>query len=235
MLKSNKSSVYAVLLASGRGERMGSHLPKQFLKMGDKTVVEHSLRTFDSMDEIDGIVLVVNGEYRDLMEDLLRHHPVPKLVALVDGGETRQQSAWIGLMTVPVQEGQVLIHDAVRPLVSENLARACLSGLSEARAVTSAIPSSDTIIEVNEEGYIDSVPPRNRLWRVQTPQAFDLSLIRQAHVKALDEPFFYATDDCSLIIRYKLAPVWIVSGENRNLKLTHLEDLALAEYLLSGQ
>jgi len=213
---------------------MGSDLPKQFLKMGDKTVVEHSLHAFADMEEIDGIALVVNGQYRELMEDLLRHHPVPKLVALVDGGETRQQSAYIGLMSIPLQTGQVLIHDAVRPLVSENLARACLNGLSEARAVTSAIPSSDTIIEVNEDGYIDSVPPRNRLWRVQTPQAFDLALIRQAHAMALDEPFFYATDDCSLIIRYKLAPVWVVSGENRNLKLTLREDLALAEYLLNS-
>lgn len=213
---------------------MGSELPKQFLKIGDKTVVEHSLHAFDTMEEIDGIVLVVNGDYRELMEDLLAHHPVSKLIGLVDGGETRQQSAFIGLKYVPVLSGHVLIHDAVRPLVSANLSRACLSGLVDARAVTCAIPTSDTIIEVDEQGYVTSVPPRSRLWRVQTPQAFDLALIRQAHQLALDESFFHATDDCSLILRYKLSPVWIVSGETRNLKLTHMEDLAMAEFLLNG-
>jgi 2-C-methyl-D-erythritol 4-phosphate cytidylyltransferase len=234
MGKDGHNPVYAVLLASGRGERMGSDLPKQFLKIGDKTVVEHSLHAFDAMGEIDGIVLVVHGEYRELMEDLLAHHPVQKIVALVDGGETRQQSAYIGLMHVPVQSGQVLIHDAVRPLVSANLSRACLSGLADAAAVTCAIPTSDTIIEVDEQGFIAAVPPRNRLWRVQTPQAFELALIRQAHQRAIDESYFHATDDCSLILRYQLSPVWIVSGETRNLKLTHMEDLALAEYLLNG-
>ncbi len=233
-VKIQRNPLYAILLASGRGERMGSDIPKQFLKIGDKTVVEHSLHAFSHMEEIDGIVLVVNGDYRDLMEDLLAHHPVDKLAVLVDGGETRQQSAYIGLMNVPVQDGRVLIHDAVRPLVSANLSRACLDGLREARAVTCAIPSSDTLIEVDEQGFITDVPPRNRLWRVQTPQAFDLALIRQAHQMAIDEPFLHATDDCGLVLRYSLSPVWIVSGETRNLKLTHREDLALAEYLLNG-
>ncbi len=233
-MKSGRS-VYTVLLASGRGERMGSDLPKQFLKIGDKTVVEHSLQVFALMDEIDGIVLVVNGKYLDLMEDLLRHHPISKVMALVEGGDTRQQSAFLGVNHISAQEGVVLIHDAVRPLVSANLARACLEALCEVQAVTCAIPSSDTIIEVNEKGFISAVPPRKHLWRVQTPQVFDLPLIRQAHQRALEEEYVNATDDCSLILRYELAPVWVVSGEERNLKLTHSADLALAEYLFQTQ
>lgn len=234
-VKNSYRKIFTILLASGRGERMGTDIPKQFLKIGDKTVVEHSLHVFSNMEEIDGIVLVVHGEYRDLMEDLLRHHPVDKLVALVDGGESRQQSAYIGLMSVPIQEGKVLIHDAVRPMVSANLSRACLDGLREAQAVTCAIPSSDTIIEVNEQGFVAGIPQRNRLWRVQTPQAFDLATIRKAHAMAIEERFFQATDDCGLVLRYKLSPVWIVSGETRNLKVTHWEDLALAEALLNGK
>lgn len=226
--------IYAVLLASGRGERMGSHLPKQFLKIGEKTVVEHSLGVFNAMEEIDGIVLVVHSEYRDLMEDLLMRSPIPKLVALVDGGETRQLSSYQGLLAVPAADGHVLIHDAVRPLVSVNLARACLQGLVESQAVTSAIPSSDTVVEVDERGYVAAVPLRSRIWRVQTPQAFTLSLIRQAHEMAQNEGFMHASDDCSLILRYALSAVWTVSGETRNLKVTHLEDLILAEHLLNG-
>jgi len=226
---------WAVLLASGKGERLGAELPKQFLELGGRLVIEHSLDLFQALPEIDAVVIVVHPQYLARLEELLGRCSRAKISAVLPGGATRQQSAALGLQAINATSGRVLIHDSARPLVTAQIVRSCLAGLEQAPAVTATIESSDTIIEIDNDGFLQALPDRSRLRRVQTPQAFDLELIRRAHALAAKENYHAAGDDCGLVLRYGLGRVLVVPGEPANLKLTTREDFLLASALLNRE
>ncbi len=226
---------WAVLLASGKGERLGAELPKQFLELGDRLIIEHSLDLFQALPEVEALVIVVHPQFLGRLKELLARCSRDKVQAVVPGGATRQQSSYLGLQAIPDSRGRVLIHDAARPLVTARVVQNCLAGLDRAPAVTAAIESSDTVIEVNPEGFLLGLPDRSSLRRVQTPQAFDLELIRRAHQLAASENFHAASDDCGLVLRYGLDRVLAVPGDPANIKLTTREDFLQASAVLKSR
>lgn len=220
----------ALILASGTGERSGLNQPKQFFEAGGKTLLELSVEAFDKHTGIDGIVVVSHPDFIERTKELVcRYGKVLKVIA---GGTTRQESSYNGVFAISEAQN-VLIHDAVRAFVSENIITACLEGLKIHDAVCAAVEASDTILEVDEGGKILAVPPRKFLRCAQTPQCFNLKLIKQAHEFARVNNKS-VTDDCGLILAANLSDVYVVAGSSDNLKITYPRDLEVARLLYKG-
>lgn len=221
---------HVIILASGSGERLGNTIPKQFLKVSGKTILEHTIEKFESNNNIDEIIIVVHPNYRHLLEDILLKNTFNKVTKILNGGKTRKESSFIGL-SVLNNSSKVLIHDAVRPFVSDRIIDDCINALEYYEAVDVAIPTADTIIQVNNQKMIKSIPNRSELKRGQTPQGFRVGLIKKAHLLSQSDGFCNVTDDCGLILNYNLAEVYVVDGEESNIKITYKEDLYLADRL----
>ena len=217
---------YAIILASGTGTRCQNNLPKQFLKIGDKTILEHTLDIFETNNNIDGIILVITAQYKQKAVDLTKSYK--KIIQITEGGETRKVSSYIGVNSIEEDNANVLIHDCARPLLSQKVLNECIEALKKHDAIVTAIPSSDTIIEIENREVIN-IPDRAKLMRVQTPQCFRLSLIKKAHELSLNDNDF--TDDCGLVLKYNLAKVHIVEGDINNIKITYPQDIKFAQYL----
>ncbi|MDR1232766.1 MAG: 2-C-methyl-D-erythritol 4-phosphate cytidylyltransferase [Puniceicoccales bacterium] len=221
---------YAILLASGTGERIGSDLPKQFLKISGRTIFEHSIEVFERNGSIDEIIIVVHGQFIDFCKKILNQSGFKKIRKILVGGETRQMSSSIGVNSIFDEEAKVLVHDAVRPLISGRVINDCVAALDKYDAVDVAIPTADTIIEVTDAMTVKDVPSRQLLMRGQTPQAFKLSIIKRAHSLAASSSVKF-TDDCGLVKMFNLAKIYVVQGEEENIKITHPIDLFIADRL----
>jgi len=228
----------AVLLAGGSGRRMGGPEPKQFIQVAGCTILEHSIRAFSCHPGIDGIVIVSHADFIDRVTEIAR--PYPKVQHIVPGGKERYDSSLNALAAIKQSltdnrsSVTVLIHDAVRCLVSQRIITDCLEALRSYKAVDVAIACTDTICEVDEAGQIVRIPPRSSLRNVQTPQGFHLDTIEEAYNKGLQDPGFVTTDDCGVVHRYMPdVPIFVVNGESTNIKITYPEDLILAEKILS--
>lgn len=220
---------YAIVLASGTAQRFDPGGPqlKQFAKVAGRTLLEHVATLFERTECIDEIIVVVTPGHRETAQKLLKKPQYQKVSRILEGGSTRKESSRIAISSISDAEAHVIIHDCARPMLSERIVRDCLDALQHHDAVDVAIPSADTIIRVNAQGFIEDIPERSALLRGQTPQCFKLSLIRRAHELAAAEESY--TDDCGLIVRHKLAPVYVVQGERANIKVTWPEDLHLAD------
>ena len=222
----------AIILSGGTGSRMNPELPKQFLEIAGREIIARTIAAFEEHAAFDRIVIVSNPDYIDRTEALIRKEGFRKVDSVLPGGKTRQESSRIGVQAAISKETHVLIHDAARPFVSKELIDRILDGLKKCPAVLPAIPSADTVVEMNEANIVSAIPKRDRIQRVQTPQAFEKELISRSHDHALREGFTAATDDCSLVFRYQLAEVLVVPGSLDNMKITYPSDLRLAETIL---
>lgn len=224
-----------VILAGGSGKRMGNIIPKQFLIIAGKTVLEHTLGVFENHPLIDEIALVIAPAHTEMSNRILQDHPFKKLVHILHGGQERYHSTLSALKAYAQTDCNILIHDAVRPLVDPRIISDVVGALQEVNAVNVAVPATDTIIEVDEkQEYIVQIPDRSRLFNVQTPQGFDRETLQRAFEKALKDPHFQTTDDCGVIKKYlPEEKIRLVHGNPRNIKLTWPEDIAFAEKWLS--
>lgn len=222
----------AVLLAGGSGKRMGGPEPKQFLEIAGHTILEHSIRAFHRHEGIDEIVIVSHADYISRVEEIAK--PYPKVKHIVAGGKERYDSTLNAIKVYKEQDCCLLIHDAVRPLVSQRIISDCLAALEQYNAVDVAIPSTDTIVEVNENGHICRIPQRSMLRNVQTPQCFRIETIAKAYDIGLQDPGFVTTDDAGVVHRYlPNEQIYVVEGETTNIKVTYPSDLILATKVLS--
>ena len=223
--------IAAVIVAAGRGQRMGGDQPKQLLPIGGKPILMHTLTVFLSFGNIDTIILVIPQNWIDTIQSLLSSQDsVAKDIRLVAGGDRRQASVYNGLQAIDAQEGIVLIHDGVRPMVTHGLIEACIQGAQEWGACIPALSVNDTLKRVDNQARVESTVDRKNLRLAQTPQAFDLSLIRGAHQQAAAEGW-QVTDDASLIEALG-RKVKVIPGIAENFKITTPQDLQLAEILL---
>ena len=222
----------AIVLASGTGERFGENIPKQFYKFEGKTILEHSLDAFEQNKNIDEIILVTNPQFRDLAEDILKNNDYKKITKVLNGGKTRVESSYIGTSAAD-NNSNVLIHDAVRAFVTQKIIDDNVEALKSYQAVGTAIDTVDTIIQVDEDNIITNIPQRKSLKRVQTPQSFRVELIQKAHKLAMEDKNASFTDDCGLILKYNLAPIHIVEGDEINLKITQKDDLEVIKNVLA--
>ena len=221
----------AIVLASGTGERFGENIPKQFFCFEGKTLLEYSLDAFQQNDNIDEIILVTNPNFRDLTQDIVEKNNYSKLSKILDGGKTRVESSFIGTSSVQ-GNANVLIHDAVRAFVTQKIINDNIEALKSYDAVATAIDTVDTIIHIDENNVITNIPLRKMLKRVQTPQSFRVELIKKAHKLALEDKNSSFTDDCGLIVKYDLAKIHVVDGDEINLKITQKADLDVVKMLL---
>ena len=219
---------YGIILASGSGTRYSSDIPKQFVKIAGKTVLEHTIDIFEKNERIDNIILVITPEYRHFAEEIILKNKFKKIIKILNGGNTRKESSYIGISSIVEKEANVIIHDCARPFLSQWIINDCLDALKIYSAVDVAIPSADTIIQVDSD-IISKIPNRKVLMRGQTPQCFKLSLLKRAHELSKNDENF--TDDCGLIIKYNLEKVYVVQGDNENIKITYPSDVYLADRL----
>jgi len=220
----------AIILASGSGQRFSGSQPKQFTKLAGLPVLVHTMKTFQSSASIDSIIVVCHESYLDEVWDLVSRYSLGKVTKVVAGGETRQESSRIGIECCDDNCGHVLIHDSVRPFLTHRVIDDVVAAVRLHQAVDTVIPSADTLVEVDGEGFIRNIPDRSCFRRGQTPQAFTLDLIRRAHMQAGLDGIDNATDDCALVLRLG-HKVYTVAGDDQNIKITYPLDLHLADKL----
>jgi 2-C-methyl-D-erythritol 4-phosphate cytidylyltransferase len=224
----------AVVLGGGIGQRVGAALPKQLLRLGGKTLVEHCVAAFEQAPGVDEILVVMAAGYVEQVRDMLAEGGFSKVTGVIAGGVARSDSTRVALAAIggPDDCG-VLLHDAARPLVDQRIIADCVAALEVHEAAGVAVPASDTIV-ITDNGVMHTMPRRETLWRCQTPQCFRLPVITRAHELAAADPDFAPTDDCGVVLRYLPGvDVHIVPGSERNLKVTYPQDLAVAEALLA--
>ncbi len=211
---------------------MNASFPKQYLPLLGKPVLAHTLLAFERCRAIEEIVVVIHPLHEGIFcREVLKKYDFRKLRHYVFGGATRQDSVYEGLKLYRSRpEDFVLIHDGVRPLVSEGIIRRCVEEVARYEAVCVAIPSVDTLKFSSDGKVIERTLDRRSIWRAQTPQAFRIGLILEAFEKAKVEGF-HGTDDASLVERLGF-PVRIVPGSEENLKITTPQDFLLAEEML---
>jgi 2-C-methyl-D-erythritol 4-phosphate cytidylyltransferase len=210
---------------AGTGSRLGSSTPKQFLLLGSKKIYLHTLETFINSNLFQQIILVCHPDWIDQVKNEIT--PDPR-IGIIAGGPTRQASSFLGLQACQNSDF-VMIHDAVRPFVSQDILKRNLKAVLEHRAVDTCIPSTDTIVYAESGEFITAIPLRKSYLRGQTPQTFDYQLILKAHqaTKATE-----STDDCSLVLELG-HPVHIVAGSEENIKITTERDVETSEALLN--
>lgn len=235
----SKTLQVAILLAGGSGQRFGADRPKQFVRIGGRTVLEHSLAAFEQSPHIDAILIVSHPQHLDEVRQLLPSSQHNKLLAVVAGGAERQDSTLNALRVLaqitdsPLEQIRILIHDAVRPAVSQSIIERVCTALHTHQAANLVVPVTDTLLEVNDNGTTAAMPSRARYRRVQTPQGFHAATLQHAYDVALTDPNFQATDDCGVVFRYlPEVEIALVEGEQRNIKLTYPEDLHVLHHLL---
>lgn len=226
------SKVVAVVLAGGTGERVGLAIPKQLIKVAGKPVMEHTIGLFQEASRVDEVFVLMHPDHLEDAERIAAKYP--KVVRVLPGGRTRNDSSKAALAALEdyPPDTKVMFHDAVRPLLAEQIINNQIDALDEFNAVDVAIPSADTIIRISATRKIKKVPNRARTWRGQTPQAFRLGTIRKAYDLAWQDPTFAATDDCTVVLRYLPGePITVVEGAERNMKITKPIDVYLADRL----
>jgi 2-C-methyl-D-erythritol 4-phosphate cytidylyltransferase len=222
----------AVILAGGSGTRMGNDIPKQFMKVAGKQVIEHTIDVFENCEQIDEICIVSKADFISDVEDIVVRNQYKKVKKILQGGAERYHSSLAAINAYTDDDVNLIFHDAVRPLLSHRIIRDCIEALEHYNAVDVAVRTTDTIISVDSKDCIDFIPNRNQLRNGQTPQCFKRGTIRRAYELALKDPQFSTTDDCGTVRRYlPEEAVYVVEGENANMKLTYVEDLFLLDKL----
>ncbi|MDF2672555.1 MAG: ispD [Clostridiales bacterium] len=225
--------VTAIIVAGGKGKRMGQVLNKQFIKIGNKEILARTIEAFQNTAEINEIIVVCseNGiEY--CKENIIVKYGLSKAVKIVPGGRERQDSVRNGLNSCNEDTSIVVIHDGARPFVTSDIIRESIICAEEYGACTAAVPTKDTIKKVGEDKFSIATPNREGLYAVQTPQGFKYDLILEAHKQAKDKNIL-ATDD-TMLVENMGSKVKIIAGSNMNIKITTREDLIFADAILKN-
>lgn len=223
--------VNAIILAAGRGTRMGGPGSKVLLPVAGRPLILHTLDRFGRSREVHKALLVVPPEDMREYEALLRTAPATGLETDVrPGGARRQDSVRAGLEALDPDCELVVVHDGARPFAAPDLIDRCVTESRRNRSVTAAVPARNTIKSVSH-GQVNETLPRSHLWEVQTPQAFPLPTLRDAYELARRDDV-EATDDAMLVERMGV-PVWVVEGSTSNIKVTYAEDILFAEALVT--
>lgn len=232
-MTNNKGRNIAVVLAGGSGTRFGADRPKQLIEVAGKTIVEHTLDAFEANGNIDEIAIVCKAEIAQQIRDIVARGGYRKVGKVLPGGKERYHSSLAAIEAYTDEDDCLLLHDAVRPMVSQRIIDDCVRAMESYDAVDVAVRTTDTIIGIAPDGTINSIPDRAMLRNVQTPQCFRRRVIRRAYELALADPGFTTTDDCGVVCRYMPeVPVKVVEGDVANIKITYAQDLYLAEKLL---
>ncbi len=220
----------AIIVAAGSGQRFGSDIPKQFVEIGGKPIILHSIERFADCESVSEIIVVLSSDEVERFPERLNRTLVEKVAKIVAGGSTRAGSVLAGLNAADPRTEIVAVHDGARPMITDDEIKRVIDAATESGAACLTAPVTDTI-KIVEEGWITHTVDRRMLRRAMTPQAFKYSILREAFegVDLTDQ----ITDECYLVekLGYRIASV---PGGSRNIKITHAEDLDLARAFLLG-
>ena len=222
--------MYLLIPAAGMGRRMGSDRNKLLLTLLGKPLLNWTLQAAEASDKVSWVGIMAQPSDWGDIKDILAQVSLTKPVQLITGGATRQESVYNGLQALPAEAERVLIHDGARCLATPDLFDRCAETLLNCSGLIAAISVKDTIKVVDKTGLIESTPDRSQLWAAQTPQGFEVQLLKQCHEKGRNLGW-EVTDDAALFEKCGLE-VRIVEGEETNLKVTTPVDLAIAEFIL---
>jgi 2-C-methyl-D-erythritol 4-phosphate cytidylyltransferase len=223
--------VHLLIPAAGSGKRMGADRNKLLLQVRSKPLIAWTLLAAEAASSISWIGIVSQPPDWDDFKAIIAELKLKKTIELISGGSTRQESVYNGLLALPNTAEQVLIHDGARCLATPNLFNACSQAVLNCSGLIAAVPVKDTIKVVDDNSIIKSTPDRNQLWAAQTPQGFDVKLLKQCHAEGVRQGW-EVTDDAALFEKCGIE-VRIVPGEETNLKITTPQDLAIAEFILN--
>lgn len=226
------SKLAVIIPAAGSGSRMGARVPKPFLKLHGVSVLEHTIRAFAQVDEVEQVVISTSADWISEVEAILENFKNDvSFLDVVQGGRERQHSIYNALPKIFQEIDLIAVHDAVRPFISKELIKECCEAAEEFGGAIVAVPAKDTIKKVNADSVIVNTPDRSELWQAQTPQIFQKKLLIKAYDSAIREEFT-GTDDASLVERIG-GNIKVVEGDRRNLKITYPIDLKVAELILT--
>lgn len=226
-----------IVLAGGRGSRMQSDVPKQYMELLGKPLLYYSLRAFEESDVESVVLVTAAGEEAYCWKELVERYGITKAVCVTAGGAERYASVWNGLKCLKgqgagIEPEYVLIHDGARPLVTAELINRLVRETEHYGACVAGMPVKDTIQMTDERGAIMLTPKRESLWMAQTPQSFEFPLVYDAYERLMREPEINVTDDAMVVGLYHDIPIQMIRGSYTNLKVTTPEDLVLAEAFL---
>jgi 2-C-methyl-D-erythritol 4-phosphate cytidylyltransferase/2-C-methyl-D-erythritol 2,4-cyclodiphosphate synthase len=220
-----------IVPAGGAGKRLKAQKAKQYLLLDRVPVLVHTLKVFQQAEIIDEIILVLPpDDVASAHKQLINKYSLTKITAVVAGGKERQDSVRNGLFAITGKCDIVLIHDAVRPFVIQELIHQVVAAAKSFGAASVGVKAKDTIKETKKNNLVAATIPRQNLWLTQTPQAFKFELLKKAYKAAYDKKF-YGTDDASLVERIG-KKVKIIEGSYENIKITTPEDMMIAEALM---
>ncbi|SDF85619.1 2-C-methyl-D-erythritol 2,4-cyclodiphosphate synthase [Sporolituus thermophilus DSM 23256] len=225
--------VTAIIAAAGQGRRMGAGSNKVLLTLAGIPLVVRTVRQLAACPQIEEIIIVSGPEEMGEMHSLVSAMGLTQKWQVVAGGSERQYSVANALAAVSGKAEIIVVHDGARPLADQTAIENVIAAAREYGAAVVAVPVKDTIKVADANGFVATTPDRKKLWAVQTPQAFQAAILRQAYAQALAEGFL-GTDDASLVERLGM-PVKLVTGSYRNLKITTPEDMVIAAALLEGE
>ncbi len=232
------SRTVAVILAAGRGERTGLEKPKQLLKLAGRPIIEHTIDAFQRNASIDEILVVTNRDCTDAIDDIVATQRFTKVKSVILGGSERYESSLAAIVATEHlcrdHSVKLVFHDAVRPLVSDRIISDVVAALDHYSAVDVVVPTTDTIISADPiTNTIEFIPDRSKLRNGQTPQGFAHETIKRAYEIALKDKDFKTTDDCGVVLKYLPSEkIYLVRGEQENIKLTYAGDLQIMDKLL---
>lgn len=230
-----KEHCTAIVLAAGRGRRMGTKTAKQYLELQGKPVLAYALEVFEQSSVIDDILLITGEDHIDYCKkEICEKYGIKKVSAVAPGGKERYESVWKALCILKErgQSGYVMIHDGARPFLTEDILERVYRQVQTYKACVVGMPVKDTIKLIDKAGQITESPDRSFVWQAQTPQTFAIPLIIEAFEKQMKEDCSHITDDAMVVERQMGVPVYMVEGSYRNIKITTPEDLMIAQALL---
>lgn len=216
----------AIILGGGEGRRFSNKTPKQFLLISGKPLIYYTIKNFQSIEEIDEIVIVSHKDFVEKIKNIVSQYGMNKVRNVIEGGMSRCESTYKALTLLSdTKNAKVLLHDAARPCISAYVIKECITSLDVYVACAVATPSTDTVFEVNNEKILN-IPERQRMYLAQTPQGFHLELIKTAYDKwKQDKANLSFSDDAGVFMHYFAnIGVHIVDGNKENIKLTYPED-----------
>nr|WP_277925554.1 2-C-methyl-D-erythritol 4-phosphate cytidylyltransferase [Anabaena catenula] len=225
--------VYLLIPSAGTGKRMGADRNKLLLHLRSQPIIAWTMLAAEAASSISWIGIISQPHDWEDLKAIMADLKLTKPIKLIAGGSTRQESVYNGLQALPADAKQVLIHDGARCLATPDLLNACAEAIRHCPGLIAAVPVKDTIKVVDESGIIQSTPERSQLWAAQTPQGFDVDLLKQCHAEGVRQGW-EVTDDAALFEKCGIE-VHIVPGEETNLKVTTPQDLAIAEFILSNR
>ena len=211
----------AIILAGGSGTRFKSKIPKQYFKIGNKSIINYTIDAFEKSSLIDKIIIVVDKKYTN---DISKKNPKH---IVVSGGKNRFESSYNGILACPKNSKKVLIHDAARPFISQEIITSCIEALNNYEAVVTSIQTTDTVIRVKNMEILQ-VEDRNQIFLNQTPQGFKYKTILDAHKNRTGS----VTDDISLLDLNE-TKCKVIKGSKKNIKITTNDDIQFAMHILN--